>query len=63
MTHSEAVTRTNAEQAVLRHLDIGSFAEPPFDKGLRMADHILTFLACDEEGMFPVLSGICDEIM
>ena len=59
----EFLPKTKAGQVGLAHLDISGFAETPFYKGLRMADHILTFLALDEEGMLPALQGIRYEIM
>ena len=59
----ELLTKTKAGQLDLAHLDISGFTETPFYKGLRMADHILTFLAFDKEGMLPALQGIRYEIM
>ena len=55
--------KIKAGQVGLAHLDFSGFTEIPFYKGLRMADHILAFLALDEEGMLPALQGICYEIM
>ena len=59
----ELLTKTKTGQSDLSHLDISRFTETPFYKGLRMADHIQTFVALDEEGMLPALQGIRDETM
>jgi hypothetical protein len=59
----ELLTKTKANQLGLAHLDIGGFTKTPFYKGLRMADHIQTFLAFDKEGILPVLRGIRYEIV
>ena len=54
---------TNVGQLDLAHLDTSGFSEASFDKGLRMADHFLTFLAFNEEGTLPALQRIRNESM
>ena len=55
--------RTRAEKVDLRHLDVCGVAEASFDKSFRMANHVLTFLALDEEGMLAAFLGMGDEVM
>jgi hypothetical protein len=54
---------SNADELVLCDLDVRSFAETSDDESLRMADHVLTFLAFNEEGVLPMFAGIVDEVM